>query len=137
MAKEIIVPKGVLDSRKKYKYSQAIKTGNLIFLAGQVAWDENGEVVGKGNYEAQLRQILENVKRTLAAAGAQMSDIVWILWLHTDIRHAMTSGIGGRHTPLWKEYFGDSMPPGTRVQVSNLGAPDLLLEVQVIAAVDK
>ena len=137
MAKEIITPPGVFDSRKKYKYAQAIKAGNIIFLAGQVAWDENGNVVGKGDYDVQLRQIFENIKRTLAAAGAQMSDIVWMLWLHKDIRDSTRSGIGGRYSPVWKEYFGDHEPPGTRIQVAALGQPDLLLEVQVIAIVDK
>jgi 2-iminobutanoate/2-iminopropanoate deaminase len=89
-------------------------------------------VVGKGDFEAQHRQCFENIKRILEAAGAKMSDIVWILWLLKDIREA--SNI--RQFPAYKEYFGDHHPPGTCVQIFNLGVPELLLEVQVIAVID-
>ena len=132
MAKEFINPPNVFDARKKMHFSQAIKTGNTIYLAGQVAWDENGNLVGKGDFEAQERQTFENIKRILQAAGASMKDIVWILWLCRDIK----DGLKVRQTSAYKEYFGDHDPPGTLIQVVNLGGPDTLLEVQVIAVVD-
>lgn len=134
MVKEVIAtPPGVFDAAvKNWKYASAIKAGNTIYLAGQVAYDEQGNVVGKGDYEAQLRQCLENIKRILEAAGAKMSDIVWVLWLCKDIRH----GLRNRQFPVYEEYFGDHHPPGTLIQVSNLGDPDFMLEVQVIAVVD-
>jgi enamine deaminase RidA (YjgF/YER057c/UK114 family) len=97
-----------------------------------VAWDEEGRVVGKGNFETQERQIFENMKRILEAAGAHMSDIVWIMWLCKDIRDGLTA----RQLPPYEEYFGEHEPPGTLIQVSNLGEPELLLEVQAIAVVD-
>ncbi len=132
MAKEIIYAPGVYDTRKKYKFAQAIKAGDTIYLAGQVAFDEEGNVVGRGDYEAQQRQIFENIRRVLAAAGATMNDIVWILWMCRDIR----DGVKNRQFPAWKEYFGDCEPPGTLIQIDNLLSPELLLEVQVIAVVD-
>ena len=132
MVKEIIQPPNVFDSMKKWGYHQAIKAGNTIYLAGQVALDENEEVVGKGDFEVQHRQCLENIKRILEAAGAKMSDIVWILWFLTDMRE----GSKLRTLPAYREYFGDNNPPGTCVQISNLGTPELLLEVQVIAVID-
>ena len=94
--------------------------------------DENGEVVGKGDFEAQHRQCLENIKRILEAAGAEMNDVVWILWFIRDMRE----GSKLRTLPAYREYFGDNDPPGTCVQISNLGTPELLLEVQVIAVID-
>ena len=133
MAKEVIAPPNVFDSRKKFRYSQAIKAGNTIYLAGQVAWDEEGNLVGKGDFEAQERQIFENIKRILDSAGAKMSDIAFIRWLCKDIRE----GLKVRQFPVYKEYFGDHEPPGTLIQISSLGEPELLLEVQAIAVVDK
>ncbi len=132
MPKEIIKPSNVFDSKKKWGYHQAIKAGNTIYLAGQVALDENGEVVGIGDFEAQHRQCFENIKRILEAAGAGMKDIVWILWFVKD----MSNGSKLRTLPAYREYFGDNDPPGTCVQISALGTPELLLEVQVIAVID-
>ena len=134
MAKEIIkTPPGVFDSATKgWKYANAIKANNTIYVAGQVALDVDGNVVGKGDYEAQLRQILENIKRILEAGGAKMTDIVWIQWLCKDIRQ----GLLNRSFPVYDEYFGDYHPPGTVIQISGLGDPYLLLEVQVIAEID-
>src|SRR3989304_8489947 len=106
MAKEFINPPNVFDARKKMHFAQAIKTGNTIYLAGQVAWDENGNLVGKGDFEAQERQTFENIKRILQAAGASMKDIVWILWLCRDIK----DGLQVRQTSAYKEYFGDHDP---------------------------
>lgn len=135
MAKEIIAtPPGVFDAATKgWKYSNAVKAGNTVYLAGQVALDVEGNVVGKGDYEAQLRQILENIKRILEAAGSKMTDIVWIQWLCKDIRQ----GLLNRSFPVYEEYFGDYHPPGTLIQVSGLGDPDLMIEVQVIAVIDE
>ena len=132
MKKEFFSPPNVFNSHKKWGYHQAVKAGNTIYLAGQVALDENGEVVGKGDFEAQHRQCFENIRRILAAAGAKMSDIVWILWFLKDMRE----GSKVRTLPAYREYFGKNDPPGTCVQISNLGTPELLLEVQVIAVID-
>lgn len=132
MAKEIIKPSNVFDSKKKWGYHQAIKAGNTIYLAGQVALDENGGIVGKGDFEAQHRQCLENIRRILEAAGAKMSDIVWILWFIKD----MEDGSKLRTLPAYREYFIDNDPPGTCVQISALGTPEFMLEVQVIAVIE-
>ena len=66
MPKEIIAPPDVVPARG---YSHAIKAGNTVYVAGQVAWDINGNLVGKGDFEAQARLALENLKRVLEAAG--------------------------------------------------------------------
>ena len=76
MAKEIIIPKDVFESRKSLEYSQAIKAGNTIYLSGSMPCDENFNIVGIGDFVTQTRQALQNMKCTLSAAGATMQDVV-------------------------------------------------------------
>ncbi len=126
---ESIVPEGVFDTRAKHYSSQAVKAGNTIYISGQVAWDEKGKIVGPGNMEAQTRQCLENMKRTLAAAGAKMSDLVKaVVWVR-DIRDFGTP----EFNKVWKSYFTDGFPTLVAVQISNLWRPDFMLSIEGIA----
>ncbi len=127
--KEFINPPNVAETRKKYGYSQAIRAGNTIYLAGMVAWDEQGNVIGKGDFAAQAAQCYENIKRTLEAAGGKMEDIVWMTLLNKDVRHWPEQSAAG------KKYFGRHFPAATCIQVAGLFDPDLLLEVQAIAVI--
>lgn len=130
MAKEVIVPAGVFDSRKTFGYSQAYKIGKTIYVAGQGPWDEAGKVVGKGDMAVQARQTYENIKRTLAAAGAAMNDIVKInIYLINLDQFRQAGGV-------IKEYMGGNLAPATAVQVSRLWFPDQLLEIDVVASLE-
>jgi reactive intermediate/imine deaminase len=135
MQEELINPSNVLDSKNKYGYSQAIKVGNTIYLAGQVAWDEEGNIVGKGDIVAQTRQIYENIRRILAPAGATMNDIVRMTIFCKDVREI------AREIPKWlevkREYFGNHHPVGTCIQVAGLWDPAMLLEIEATAVVGK
>jgi enamine deaminase RidA (YjgF/YER057c/UK114 family) len=128
--KEVITPPDVLKSQEKFGYSQAIKAGDTIYLAGMVALDEEANIVGKGDFPAQAAQCYENAKRTLAAAGAGMEDIVWVTFLNKDVR------LFPKQYSVWRKYFGPHCPAGTCVQVANLYEPELLMEFQAIAVVD-
>ena len=66
-------------------YSHLVKVGNLMFLAGQVALDGEGNVVGAGDMKSQVRQVLENMKSVLASEGADFSNVVKINIFTTDI----------------------------------------------------
>ena len=66
-------------------YSHLVKYDNLLFIAGQVALDGNGNVVGEGNMAAQFRQVLENLKSVLASEGANFSNVVKINIFTTDV----------------------------------------------------
>ena len=131
MAKEAIIPNDVAEVRKKYWYSHAIKAGNTIYLAGQVAWDEKGNLVGKGDPAVQMRQIYENIRRVLKASGATMQDIVKLTYYCRDISLVFKT------TGAFKEYFGDHYPPSTMLQISRLWHEDYLFEVDATAVVDK
>ena len=61
--------------------------GRLIAISGQVALDEQGALVGAGGPEAQARQVFENLRRCLAAAGASFSDVIKLTYYVTDVAH--------------------------------------------------
>ena len=73
--KERIQPKSLSDPRPRYSQAILTKPGRLLFIAGQTAVDGNGNIVGKGDIEAQAKQVLENLKAVLDEAGASLLDI--------------------------------------------------------------
>ncbi|MBI4232906.1 MAG: RidA family protein, partial [Chloroflexi bacterium] len=73
MPKQIILPAGV---HLPGRYSQAVRAGDTVYVAGQVARDAQGNTVGKGDIHAQLAQVYQNLQATLAAAGTSLSGVV-------------------------------------------------------------
>lgn len=128
---QIIVPKDVFDPRPVHYYSQAVKVSDTIYISGQVAWDEKGNIVGLGDMEAQTRQSLENLRRTVEAAGAKMSDIVKLIVFVRDIRDFSIPAV----RKAWRHYFGDSFPALTVIQISNLWRPDFMLSIEGVAEI--
>ena len=76
MAKERLYPKGMLKPRGSYSQVVSSDPGRMIFTAGQVALDDEGKIVGVGDIRAQTRQVFENIKRAVEAAGGTLNDIV-------------------------------------------------------------
>lgn len=107
--------------------SQAIQVGNAIYVSGQVALDPAGEVVGKGDMKAQTRQVFENIKTVLGAAGASLGDIVKITVFTTDI-----SRLAETHE-VRAEVLPDPPPASTAVEIKALVFPDLLIEIEAVA----
>ena len=108
-------------------YSHLVKVGNLMFIAGQVALDGDGDVVGEGDMRAQLRQALENMKAVLASEGADFSHVVKTNIFTTDIE-AFRSAADVR-----QEYFDGHPPASTLVQIERLARPVFLVEIEAIA----
>jgi reactive intermediate/imine deaminase len=109
-------------------YSHAMQAGGLIFISGQVAFDENGDVVGAGDMEAQARQVFHNLGAVLAAAGASFADVVKLTCFVRDV-----TAIGVVRT-VRDEFVNTAKPPAsTLVEVSRLFGPDLLLEIEAVA----
>lgn len=125
MTKEFIVPRGV---KAAPTYSHAVKAGNVIYLAGHVGRDANGEVVS-GGISAQTNQAFENLKLTLVAAGASLADIVKLTIHVTDI--AAMSDV----RDVRSRFLQPPMPASTAVEVARL-APGVLIEIDGIAVID-
>lgn len=115
-------------------YSQAVKVGNIVFVAGQCATSKERawppKVIGAGDPYTQARLCYQNVKAALEAAGASMRDVVKIntYSTHPDYRAILIE--------LRKEFFEPPYPASTGVVVSSLFDPTALFEVEVIAIID-
>lgn len=119
---------GLCDPPEPYSYS--VRAGQTIFLAGQVALDEDMRVVGTTMPE-QADQVWNNIRSVLAASGATLADIVKINYFLRDIRE-LSDEIAVRETL----FAADKMPAVTAVQVAALGLPGLMMEVDIIAVLE-
>jgi enamine deaminase RidA (YjgF/YER057c/UK114 family) len=113
-------------------YSHAVvATGRLVAIAGQVAMDEQGELVGEGDAAAQAERVFENLRLALAAAGASFADVVKFGVFTTDI------SILPAVREVRDRYVDTANPPAsTAVQVGALFRPGYLLEIEALAVVD-
>jgi reactive intermediate/imine deaminase len=104
----------------------AVKT---VYISGQIAFDGNGNVVGAGDMKAQAEQVFKNLETALRAAGATFADVVKMNSYTTDMsKIADVREVRAR-------YFGANAPASTFVEVKGLVRPELMLEIEVIAAV--
>jgi 2-iminobutanoate/2-iminopropanoate deaminase len=115
-------------------YSQAVKVTRaetVLYLSGQVAYDDNGGVAHPGDFKAQARAALQAVKAQVEAGGGTMANIVKVNTYLTDIRHRADYG------PIREEFFGRNkkMPASTLVAVTALAQPEFLIEIEAIAVI--
>ena len=129
MPREVIQPEGLLDPRPRF--AQVTKIGNLIFVAGQTSMDAEGHVVGKGDIEAQTRQVFENLEKCLKSAGATFDHVVKLNVYSTDLDAHL-----GTIAKYRQQYFPKEPVASTTVQIPRLVHPDWLLEIEVIAVLD-
>jgi 2-iminobutanoate/2-iminopropanoate deaminase len=116
-------------------YSQVVRVsgGTTIYIAGQVSWDEDGNLVGAGDFEAQTRQVFHNLTAALAAFDAALSDLVKIGIFVVDHDSSKLQTI----RTVRDEFFGDITPPAsTLLGVEGLAVPDLMIEIDGIAVLD-
>ncbi|MEZ5727327.1 MAG: RidA family protein [Burkholderiaceae bacterium] len=125
-------PTGLLHNAS---FSQVVVSSGArtIHTAGQVSIDENGALVGAGDLAAQTVQVLRNIGRALAAAGAGYSDIVKITTYVVDYRPEHRLLIGQARAPF---FTGMPPPASTLVGVSALALPEWLIEIEAVAVVD-
>ena len=125
---EVIQPATVHDTRA-YAYAHAVRMGDLIFVAGQVARDVEGNLVGKGDVRAQTEQVFSNLRAVLEAAGSGMHKVgkvtVFITRLeYRPIVHEVRSRV-------FRE--AGHLPASTLAVVASLADPDWLVEIEAVA----
>ncbi len=107
-------------------FSPAVQVGELLFVSGQVAQDNDGNTVGIGDCEAQTRHIMSRIGTIAEAVGATMQDVVKITTFLTDIsNYSGFSKVRG-------ETFPSSPPASSTVIVAGLVRPEFLVEVEAI-----
>ena len=129
MSKEVINPGSMA---KPTGYSYAVKkTGTPLFIAGQIAQDGAGNVVGAGDAAAQTEQVMQNLKTVVEAAGGTLDDIVKINVYVTDL--AFRPAVGAARMKYFNAESG--YPASTFVVVSSLATPDFLVEIEAVAMI--
>lgn len=111
-------------------YSHIARKGNTVYIAGQVAVNAQGQLVGPGNISVQVEQVFSNIKAALEAVGGTMDDILKITMFTTNIAYLPAI------REVRNRYFSaDSLPASTLVMISSLANPDFMIEIEAIAEV--
>ena len=110
-------------------YTDAVRFGDLLFVSGIAPFDSDGEVVGEGDVVAQTRQVLQNLRDALHTVGADMSDVLKVTVFLTDVNDRAAIN------PVRQEFFGDSRPASTLVEVSALVDPRMFVEIEAVAGI--
>jgi enamine deaminase RidA (YjgF/YER057c/UK114 family) len=132
MKKRYLNPKELSTPRFYTHAVSAEGGGTLVYVSGQVSWDAGGAVVGKGDMRAQSEQVFSNVTAALKAAGAGWGDVIKMNGYMVGMNAERVSAYREVRQRFLKE---GALPASTLVGVEALVHPDLLLEVEVVAAV--
>jgi 2-iminobutanoate/2-iminopropanoate deaminase len=108
-------------------YSDAVRAGDLVFVSGQASVDRAGKLVGAGDVVAQTRQVLDNMRLALAAAGATLDDVVKVTVYLADCADRP------KVNEVRKEYFGANRPASTLIGISDWAIPGMLIEIEAVA----
>jgi enamine deaminase RidA (YjgF/YER057c/UK114 family) len=106
--------------------------GTTLWIAGQVSTDAAGDVVGVGDFDAQVRQIYENLRIALEAGGATFDNVVKMTTLIVDFDPAVLPSLFA----IRSDYVDENSPATTLIGVLALARPEYLLEIEAIAIVD-
>ena len=115
------------DPLAPYAISPGWQVGDMLFFSGQAAINDQGEVVGAGDFDAQLQQVFHNIDRLLHAAGSSRDQIVKVTIYLTDM------GNFPKIVQARKVFFQYPYPADTIVEVRALALPDLMVEIDVVA----
>ncbi|GAA1834202.1 RidA family protein [Actinomadura chokoriensis] len=114
-----------------YGYSQAVQAGDTVYVSGQLSHDQDGNFVGVGDFELQVKTTLANLDLVLQHFGAERSQIVETTVLVRHLRDNFDAA-----ARLHSEYLGQHRPTSTVMGVSDLALPDQLVEIGAVVRLD-
>ncbi|HUG64690.1 MAG TPA: RidA family protein [Gaiellaceae bacterium] len=115
------------DPYEPFRLSQGFRVGDLVLVSGQAAIDENGQLVGVGDFDAQAEQTFRNLQRVLEAGGSSLDRVVKVTIFLTDM------GNFPKIVELRGQWFTPPYPADTIVEVTSLALPELEIEIEAIA----
>jgi 2-iminobutanoate/2-iminopropanoate deaminase len=123
------LPKRIVSGYLLYAPVVTVVPGKLVFLSGILSRNSSGEIVGKGDMRAQIRQVFLNIQTALASVGATWADVVK--------RQTFTTNIEAyyKNIDVRMEIVGEALSTSTAVEVRRLSHPDFMVEVEVMAAI--
>ncbi len=116
-----------LHKPRGYTHVVVVRSGNTVYIAGQVPLDKQGNLVGAGDFGAQVRQAFENLKAALSSAGVGFSDVVNMNTYVTDMSQI------DKYRTIRDEYMKSDLPAATLVDVKSLFRPDVMIEINAVA----
>ncbi len=111
-------------------YSHAVRANKTIYVSAQLPLDKDGKLVGPGDAQQQSEQVFANLKAVLAAAGADLTDVVKLTTFLTDLAHRPAA------MQVRKRFFGPHHAPSLLAIVGDLPVQGALVQVEAIAVVD-
>lgn len=117
------------DWYEPYAISLGIRVGNLVYVSGQAAVDEHGEIVGGDDFDAQARQVFANLATVLGNAGSGLEHVVKVTIFVTDM------AVIDQVVALRREFFTQPYPADTIAQVAALASPEWQIEIEAVAVV--
>jgi reactive intermediate/imine deaminase len=115
------------DPYEPFRLSQGFRLGDLVIVSGQAAIDQDGQIVGMGDFDAQAEQVFRNLERVLEAGGSSLDRVVKVTIYLTDM------GNFPKIVELRGKWFTPPYPADTIVEVSSLALPELEIEIEAIA----
>jgi enamine deaminase RidA (YjgF/YER057c/UK114 family) len=115
----------------KMHFSNGVKVGDTIWVAGQGGLSKDGRVIAPGDIEAQTRQALRNVQEILGKAGATLADVVKVTTFITNRSARMVA----KYDRVFGEFFPTACPTSTLVEVKSLVLSEMLVEIEAVAVV--
>ncbi|AFY53325.1 putative translation initiation inhibitor, yjgF family [Rivularia sp. PCC 7116] len=121
-----------LHIEEEFGYAQAVKVNDTIYLSGQVSLDNEGNVVGIGDMETQVRQAYTNIKKLLAQYNASIENVVDEVIFITDMEAVSTAEVIKCRREM---YSGNPVVASTVIEISRLGFPELMVEIKCVAKI--
>jgi reactive intermediate/imine deaminase len=115
------------DPYEPFRLSQGFRVGDLLLISGQAGIDENGDLVGVGDFDAQAEQTFRNLARVLEAGGSSLDRVVKATIYLTDMANFP------KIVELRGTWFTPPYPADTIVEVTSLALPELEIEIEAIA----
>lgn len=121
----------VVNGHMLYHHVVVTTGGKFVFISGQLARNSEGVIVGPRDMRAQIKQVGENLKAALESVGATLADLVKTTTFVTDIDEFF------KHVDVRQDYLGAGLPASTTVEVRRLSHPDLVVEIEAVALLER
>lgn len=119
------------DTYEPFCLAQGYRVGDLLFMSGQTAIDDDGKLIGIGDFDAQAQKAFENLDKVLKAGGSSLKNVVKVTIMLRDM------GNFEKIVELRGKYFTPPYPADTIFAVTSLFSPDALIEIEAIAVADE
>ena len=128
----VIEPEGIPAPTGQYSEAIRVRGGHFLFIAGQVAQNSKGEIIGKGDAEAQTRQVFANLALILKSAGASFQDVVEFTTYLVGVE-SVRPFLKARAELFVDLYPNADYPANTLINIQSLGGSDALVEIKAVA----